>query len=491
MQEKNHDGFFDEKQEQDPQENLMDMLDDFDKQTPVQFEKGARVTGKIVRIAPEYAFVDIGAKNEASIKVSELKDKEGTLRTAEGEEIEAYIIAMSDDEIVLSKSLAGYNASTSELVEAMKKKIPVSGKVTGVGQAGLHVKVMGKRAFCPISQVEIKYVDNVNVYFNQTMQFMVRQVSERGRNIVLTRIPLLEQELDKELDALSAAAGTDKVFTGPITRITNFGLFVDLGVAEGLVHISQVSWDRSENLNETFNVGDKVEAIVLGVEKKKRLRDTKISLSIKQVQADPWTLVEQKFQPGEQVSGVVTRLADFGAFVKIAEGIEGLIHVSEMSWTQKVRHPKDVLETGQQIKVTVLSVDANKREVGLSLKDVESDPWRDINERFPVGSSVTGKVAGQAKYGYFVDLTEGVTGLLLNQKISSEKKTDVKVGEELEVNIDSIDLANRRIALSCGIIERKRNEAEVKAYLNEQKVESSTSSEFGEALLNAISKKKD
>ncbi|MBD3344565.1 MAG: S1 RNA-binding domain-containing protein [Chitinivibrionales bacterium] len=496
MNEKKHDDFFDEgKEKQSPQQDLMDLIEKQDrKSTAKTFSKGDKVSGPVIKLGSEYAFLDIGAKNDAVMKVDELKDESGEVPVKEGDTIEGYIISDSEGEIVVSRSLAGYSGSIADLRNAMNSRMPVQGKVTGVNKGGLNVKIMGKRAFCPVSRIDVKYVEDVNSYLGKTMSFVITQITEGGRNIVVSRIPLLEQDLEKALDKLAADAGTGTVYTGTITRITKFGLFVDLGPAEGLVHISEVSWDRAEKLEESFVPGQKIECVILGVEKKKRLQDTKISLSIKQVQENPWEQVAKTYSVGSQVHGEVTRLTDFGAFVKLTPGIEGLVHVSEMAWGKRVRHPKDVLSEGQQVKVTVLRIDENKREISLTLKDVDSDPWKNITVQFPVGSIAKGTVASRTKYGYFIDLTEEITGLLPNSNIGANKKGSIKVGDEIEVRIQSIDLERRRISLSYGIEHTEENAQEMEKFMKEQKkrpaASSKSSSEFGEALRAALTKKK-
>ena len=251
-----------------------------------------------------------------------------------------------------------------------------------------------------------------------------------------------------------------------------------------------------EKLEDEYSVGDEVKCVVLGVEKKDPLRDSKVSLSIRQAKGDPWLDVEQKFQVGSRVEGEVTRLANFGAFVRLVPGVEGLVHISEMSWARRVRHPRDVVQVGQRVTVTVLSVDPDKREIGLSLKDVEGDPWKDLPQRMPVGSVVRGTVASQARYGYFVDLQEGVTGLLVHGNIASDRKDSIKVGDTVDVSIDSIDMDQRRIGLSLGMKEKTEAEDRAKDYLREKssskaKGPSGSMSEFGQALKDALRERKE
>ena len=496
MHEKKHDDFFDETSTGiNPEKELLIMLDKYDKPAAAAVEVGAKVTGTILSIAKQYAFVDINAKNEAMIKIEELSDTSGAMIKKPGDLIEAYIVSVARGEILLSTVMSkkdGGRSGLSELVTAMKSRVPVEGKVTGVNKGGFNVRVLGQRAFCPISQIDLKRVEDPNKYLNASLPFVITQITEGGRNIVVSRLPLLEDGLNSIIEGLLLGVAEKKTYTGTITRITPFGLFVDLGEIEGLVHISEVAWERTYDLNEQFSAGQKVTCVVRGVEKKDPLRNSKISLSIKHVTDDPWNTVAQRFKAGETVDGRITRLAAFGAFVQLCPGIEGLIHVSEMSWAKRVGHPSDIVKEGQAVRVTVLSIDEVKKTISCSLKDLESDPWKDITQTMPVGSVKTGTVAQETKFGYFVDLADGVTGLLPFANVAPEKKETIKAGAALEVVIESIDEERRRISLSYGTLEARHNAAEVKEFLNVQggaARQSPSETALGAALKKAMEKK--
>jgi small subunit ribosomal protein S1 len=404
-------------------------------------------------------------------------------------------VSTSGGEILLSTVMSkkdGGRGGLTELVTAMKSKVPVEGKVTGVNKGGFNVRVLGQKAFCPISQIDLKRVEDPNKYLNASLPFVITQITEGGRNIVVSRLPLLEDGLNSIIDGLQQGMIEKKPYTGTISRITPFGLFVDLGEIEGLVHISEVAWERTNDLSAQFSVGQKVTCVVRGIEKKEPLRASKISLSIKQVTDNPWTTASQRFKAGETIDGRITRLAAFGAFVQLCPGVEGLIHISEMSWEKKIRHPSDVVQEGQAVRITILSIDEAKKEISCSLKDLDSDPWKDITQKMPVGSSKTGTIAQETKFGYFIDLAEGVTGLLPFANIAAEKKESIKTGAALETVIESIDEERRRISLSYGISESKQNAAEIKQYLNaqgESARQTSSDTAFGAALKKALEKK--
>jgi small subunit ribosomal protein S1 len=497
MLNKKDDRFFDEKNADDiASEELVKMIDASKKTVRTDIRAGAKVSGVITRMSAGYAFVDIGAKNEAMLAVSELTNKEGALTAAVGDTVSAFVVTDTAGETILSKSLAGRGgtAAVQELYDALNEKVPVQGKVTGVAKAGLSVKVLGHRAFCPVSQIEIKFTEDINQYLGKTMDFMITRITEGGRNVVVSRIPILEVGLEKKIDALAKTAEARFVLKGTITRIADFGLFVDLGDCEGLVHISEVSWERAENLAGSFALGQQVECIVLGVERRSPLRTSKISLSIKQTMDDPWKTVSTRFAVGQSVQGKVTRLMPFGAFVELVGGIEGLVHVSEMSWIKRVHHPSDVVSAGQEVQVVILAIDETKKTISLSLKDLSSDPWKDAEARFAPGSDVTGTVARKAKFGYFVDLAEGITGLLAIPNIASDKKDSIKEGGQVTVHIESIDTAQRRLSLSFGLAETRQTAVEIQEYMGRQesavvKPQAASSTEFGAALMDALKKK--
>jgi small subunit ribosomal protein S1 len=496
MLNKKDDTFFDEKNADDiASEELVKMIDASTTTVRTDIRAGSKVTGVISRLSPEYAFIDIGAKNEAILSIAELSDKKGVVTAAVGDSVTAFVVTDNAGETVLSKSMSGKGrtAAVQELLDAMNNKVPVQGKVTGVAKVGLSVKILGHRAFCPVSQIDLKFTEDINQYLGTTMDFMITRVNEGGRNVVVSRIPLLEAGLEKKIDALVKTAEARFVLKGTITRIADFGLFVDLGECEGLVHISEVSWERAENLAESFSVGQEVECMVRGVEKRSPLRTSKISLSIKQTMDDPWETVSSRFAVGASIQGKVTKLMPFGAFVELTPGIEGLVHVSEMSWIKRVHHPSDVVSVGQQVLVVVLAIDPIKKTVSLSLKDLSSDPWNDAATRFAPGSDVTGTVARKAKFGYFVDLAEGVTGLLATPNIAGDKKESIKEGAQVTVHVESIDTAGRRISLSLGLAETRQAAVEIQEYMSKQeapaKPQAASSTEFGAALFNALKKK--
>jgi small subunit ribosomal protein S1 len=493
MEDKNYDDFFDEKTVvENPQKELMKMVDTIDKSPDLDLEVGAKVTGKILTIGKEYVYVDIGQRNEAVLKKEEVTNNEGNVTVTNDDSIEAFVISTDNNEIVISKSLSGRKAKTKELIGFMKDKIPVDGKVTGVNKGGFNVSIMGRKAFCPFSHIDLKYIDTPNAYLSKTYSFVITQVENRGRNIVLSRLPILEKDLSAKIDALEARIKNKEIGKGTISKITKFGLFVDLGDIEGLVHISEVSWDRIENLKGTFKVGQTIEYIVKEIKRKEPLRNSKISLSIRQMDENPWIAVSEKLSVGSVVEGTISNLTSFGAFVQLFPGIEGLVHISEMSWGKRVRHPSEIVSKGQSVKVTILAVDEEKQSVSCSLKDIADNPWNDVTEKYPVGSKASGTVASETKYGFFIDLDEYITGLLVHTKVAKDKKGTIKKGDTIEVTIDEIDVENNRISLSFG--DTKAPEAAVvsskqSGKSQKQAAAKKSTSEFGDLLKAAMNKK--
>ncbi|MCL2220189.1 MAG: S1 RNA-binding domain-containing protein [Chitinispirillia bacterium] len=496
MQDKKHDGFFDEETPEDRKSDELKKMVLEGHQTPIKtYSKGDKAAGKVTRLGKEYVFIDIGAKSEAMIKAAELAGSDGGLDVKPGDEVSGFVVSLSGGEIIVSKSVTsgGGSADISALRDALNTRVPVQGKVTGVGKAGLTVKIMGHRAFCPVSQIDVKFTSDVNEYLSKTLDFVITKITEGGKNIVVSRVPLFEAGLEEQFKKFADAAGSNKMFKGKVSKIAEFGLFVEAGGLEGLVHISEVSWERAQNLNDTFKVGQEVEFVVLKVERKESLRNSKISLSIKQSLEDPWTKVSDIVKPGDSIQGRVTRLADFGAFVEVIPGVEGLVHVSEMAWNRRVHHPSEIVKPGQIVKVTVLGIDLNKRSVSLTLKDVSEDPWNGIEEKLSVGADVAGTVARKAKFGYFIDLFEGVTGLLVFQRMAADKKDSLRPGDAVTVQVESIDIDSRRVALSMGVAEANKETEETRQYLKKQdskpekKSDSGPSNtEFGAALMQAL-----
>lgn len=414
---------------------------------------GDKVKGTIISIGKDGVFLDIGTKIDGVAERDELLNEDGELAYAEGDSIELFVVGIDSGGVRLSRALSG--AGGLELLsEAFDKKLPVDGKVTGTCKGGLNVEVMRRRAFCPVSQIDAKYVENAEDYVGETFQFLITKLSEGGRNVVVSRRVLLEEEQKKAAESFLSETEAGAEVEGTVTRLAPFGAFVELVPGlEGLVHISELGWARVESPEEAVSPGDKVKALILSIEPGDKGK-MKISLSMKQALPDPWATFEDDFSEGDKVTGKVTRCAKFGAFVDITPGIEGLVHISELSYTKRVLNPEEIVKPGETVSVLIKGIDTENKRVSLSLRDAVGDPWLDVESKFQVGQTVSGTVEKIESFGLFVNLEPGITGLLPKSKISrSEKKAELdklKPGDSIAVVIDELKLAERKISLGTG-----------------------------------------
>ncbi len=434
------------------EESFADLFESYSAGMNEDIRVGDKIQGKIISISDNAAFVDTGTKADGIVELEELKDKDGELPYAVGDTLELFVVAANESEIRLSKAIAGIGGLTM-LKDAYANAIPVEGKVVQTIKGGFQVEVLKRRAFCPISQIDIQYVENAETYVGQVYQFRITKLTEGGRNIVLSRRDLLEAELQKQRKAFMQELAVDQLYTGRVTRLMPYGAFVELtpGV-EGMVHISELSWSRIEKPEEIAQPGDKIEVKILRIEPGDK--QMKIALSAKQVTGNPWDRVEHEVTVGEKMTGKVTRCAPFGAFVELVPGIEGLVHISEMSYTRRVLNPEEIVQPGQSISVLVKEVDPVKRRISLSIRDAEGDPWLDVEEKFTVGQPVTGTVEKLEKFGVFISLAPGVVGLLPKSVIKdsplAQRIESLKPGDGVEVVVANIQAADRRISLGLG-----------------------------------------
>jgi small subunit ribosomal protein S1 len=402
--------------------------------------------------------------------------------------LELYIVALSDDEIRLSKAVAGIGGFHM-LREAYEKAVPVEGRISETCKGGFRVEVLQRKAFCPISQVDINYVEDPSEYVGQTMNFLIITFEEKGKNIVLSRRTLLEREQAKSRKAFYETLQVDNMLDGQVTRIMPYGIFVKLsdGV-EGMVHISELGWSKVATPEEAVAIGETVRIKVISIEPDKKPGMLKIGLSIKQLSDDPWDTADRHFQAGDKILGKVTRCANFGAFVEVAPGIEGLVHISEMSYTKRILKPEDVVSAGETVSVLIKDVDIEKKRLSLSIRDAEGDPWVEVGEKYTIGQALQGVLEKKEKFGYFINLEPGITGLLPISKLGRSRKSSelekLKEGEPIPVIIEAINTGDRKITLIPGNTEDEQNW---------QKFSGDTGSamgSLGEKLQQAMSQKK-
>ena len=437
---------------QEDEESFAELFESYSAGMNDDIRVGDKIHGKIISITDKAVFVDTGTKADGIVEIEELRDDQGELPYAVGDTLDLFAVEVNESEIRLSKAIAGVGG-LSMLKEAFENKIPVEGKVIQTIKGGFQVEVLKRRAFCPISQIDTQYVENGDLYVGQTYQFRITRLAERGRNIVLSRRDLLEAELQKVRQAFMQELAVDQVYTGRVTRLMPYGAFVELvpGV-EGMVHISELSWSRVEKPEEAVNPGDKIEVKVLRIEAGHK--QIKISLSAKQVAGDPWERVGGEIQPGQKIVGKVVRCTPFGAFVELRPGVDGLVHISEMSYTKRVHDPLEIVQPGQTVTVVVKEVDSVKRRIGLSIRDAEGDPWLDVTDKFTVGQKIQGTVEKKEKFGIFITLAPGIVGLLPKSVSKESSKAarieTLKPGDALDVVVTAIKAQERKISLGLG-----------------------------------------
>lgn len=437
--------------EEPEEENFAELFEAYSDGMSEDLSVGDRITGKIIAIEKESVFLDTGSKVDGVVDRMELLDDNGELPFAMGDEIELYVVAANESEIRLSKAMSGAGGFDM-LRDAYESRIPVEGTVTESVKGGFAVEIMKKRTFCPISQIDTRYVETPDEYVGQTFSFLIKRFEEKGRNIVISRRDLLEQEQAEARKEFFKTLKIGDDLEGTVTKLMPFGAFVELvpGV-EGLVHISELGWSRVENPEQAVKNGERVRVKLLKMAPGEGNKPGKISLSIKQTSGNPWDTVTDTVQNGAKLSGRVTRIMPFGAFVEIAPGIEGLIHISEMSYTKRIHTPDEVVQPGQTVFVVVKSVDGENRRVSLSLRDAEGDPWADVESKYRPGQPVTGTVEKKERFGIFITLEPGITGLLPRSKITAAQDSAaierLKPGNPIHIIVDTVNLIDRKISL--------------------------------------------
>jgi small subunit ribosomal protein S1 len=422
-------------------------MEDWFSQEFSDFEEGEVVRGRVVQVHGGEVLVDVGYKSEGTIPLEEFT-RSGAIPKV-GDEIEVYLEAKEDDEglIVLSKDRADKIKVWDIVSGAYEKGVPVEGRVVEVVKGGLAVDV-GVRAFLPGSQVDLRPVKNLASMVGQGIRAKVIKLNRRRGNVVLSRRALLEEEREDRRRHTLSVLQEGMALTGTVKNITDYGAFVDLGGIDGLLHVTDMSWGRIGHPSEIFQVGDQVEVVVLHFDKE----TSRVSLGYKQRHSDPWEAVEAKYPVGAKVTGRVVSLTNYGAFVELEPGIEGLVHVSEMSWTRRVRHPSKLVNVGDQVEVMVLDVNKATKRISLGMKQVEPDPWGTIDERYKPGVRVQGKVRNLTDFGAFVELEPGVDGLLHISDMSWTRNIGhpsdlLKKGQPIETLILNVDREAKRISL--------------------------------------------
>ena len=421
------------------------------------FSEGQIVKGSVVEFNRDEVMIDIGFKSEGYIPSSEFEaTEEGLPQVQVGDEIDVYIVRRedADGQLVLSKKLADQTRIWDEIAAACDQGQTVEGKVIERIKGGLRVDIGSLRAFLPASQIELRPIPNLDKYVGTTLELKVVKLNKRRHNIVLSRRALLEEELTARKTELLGGLEVGQTRAGVVKNITSFGAFVDLGGIDGLLHKTDMSWKKVNQPSEIVSIGDEIEVLVIGVDHEKE----KVSLGLKQKTPNPWDGIEEKYPVGSTVSGTVVNIVNYGAFLELEEGVEGLIHVSEMSWTRRNVAPSKFVIKGDVIEAIVLDITKTSKRVSLGLKQLESNPWEQLEEKYPIGAKIVGRVRNLTDFGAFVEIEEGIDGLIHVSDLSWVKR-DVhprevlKEGDEVEVIVLQIDPAEQRVSLGLKQVE--------------------------------------
>ena len=415
------------------------------------FTDGEIVKGIVVDVNRDEVMIDIGFKSEGYIPASEFEAGEEDLPTVQvGDEIDVYIVRREDSEgqIVLSKKIADQTLIWDEIATAYETGTPVMGRIIERIKGGLRVSVGSLRGFLPASQVELRPIQNLEQYVGQTLEMKVISLSKRRHNIVLSRRAWLEAELVQKRSEVLNTLEVGQQVKGVVKNITAFGAFVDLGGVDGLLHKTDMAWKRIHHPSDVVSVGEEIEVQVIGINQE----NEKISLGLKQKTPDPWADIEEKYPVGSAVRGVVVNIVNYGAFLQLEEGVEGLIHVSEMAWTRRNVAPSRIVNKGDEIEAIVLEISREDKRISLGLKQLQQNPWELLEERSPVGSKITGRIRNLTSFGAFVEIEPGIDGLIHTSDLSWTKRgaaanDELKEGSEIEVVVLQIDAAERRVSL--------------------------------------------
>jgi small subunit ribosomal protein S1 len=412
-------------------------------------QEGEVVTGMVVQITSDYVMVDVGSKSEGQIPVEQFTDEKGELTVKVGDEVQVFLedTEESSGEVKISKSKADKIRIWEEIATVCDTEKTIIGKVVARVKGGLQVDI-GVPAFLPGSQVDLRPVRNFEKYIGENFEFNVLKYNRKRGNIVLSRRPLLEKQKDERKNMILRTIEGSGLFTGTVKNITDYGAFIDLGGIDGLLHITDMSWGRINHPADILKVGDQIQVKVLKFDEDKE----RVSLGLKQIQPDPWANVEERYPIDSQWSGKVVSITDYGVFVELEKGVEGLVHISEMSWTKKPRHPSKLVQVSEEVDVMVLNVDKEQKRISLGMKQLKPNPWDVIAERYPEGTKIEGKIRNVTDFGIFVGIDEGIDGLVHISDISWTQRIKhpgeiYKKGQTVQAVVLNIDKENERFSL--------------------------------------------
>lgn len=409
--------------------------------------KGEIVSGVVVTINSKDVVLNIGFKSDGLVAVNEFRDMPDLKK---GDTVDVFVEQREDEngQLVLSRKRAKTQRSWEMINEALENDTIINGFVKSRTKGGLIVDIIGVEAFLPGSQIDIKPIRDYDVYVGKTMEFKVVKINHEFKNVVVSHKVLIEDDLESQKVEIVSKLEKGQVLEGTVKNITDFGVFIDLGGVDGLLHITDISWGRIEHPREVLSLDEKVNVVVLDFDDEKK----RIALGLKQLSAHPWESLDTNLAIGSKVKGKIVTVADYGAFLEIIPGVEGLIHVSEMSWSQNLRNPQEFMKTGDEVEAVVLTLDRDERKMSLGIKQLTPDPWEKAAERYPIGSKHKAVVKNMTNFGVFVEIEEGIDGLIHISDLSWSKKVNhpnefTKVGEELDVVVLELDVENRKLSL--------------------------------------------
>ncbi len=446
--EEKSDSAVDEKPEITGEETMEELMGIYEESFK-RFEEGQVVTGTIIAVDKDYVLVDVGYKSEGRIAINEFRDEEGNVNVNLNDRVEVMVEVWDEEAetVILSKEKAAKVKVWDAIKDIYDADGTVEGVITSRVRGGFSVDI-GLPGFLPGSQADLRPIRNMDEMVGQTYTFKILKYNRKRSNIVLSRRALLEAEREKARAETLDAIENDKVMEGIVKNITEYGVFVDLGGVDGLLHITDISWGRVKHPSELFSVGDKINVKILSYDFEKE----RVSLGMKQLTPDPWSLAVEKFPVGSKVTGKVVSLTDYGAFVELEEGVEGLIHVSEMSWTRKVRHPSKIVSVGEMVDAIVLDIKPENRRISLGIKQTIENPWNVISEKYPVGTVIEGKIKNITDFGLFIGIDDDIDGLVHISDISWTKRIKhpseiYKKNDIVQAVVLDIDKSSERFSL--------------------------------------------
>ncbi|XPV76048.1 MAG: 30S ribosomal protein S1 [Desulfovibrio sp.] len=415
-----------------------------------ELEEGSIVSGEVVKIDKDYILVDVNFKSEGQIPAGEFKDAEGEVLVAVGDKVDVYVVNKDESEgtITLSRDKAKRMQLFDKLETVQEDDKVVTGRIIRRIKGGYTVDLGGVEAFLPGSHVDLRPVPDMDALVDQEFEFKILKINRRRSNVIVSRRVLLEEQRSELRGKLLETIEEGQIVTGKVKNITEYGVFIDLGGLDGLLHITDMSWKRIKHPKEMVQLGDELELKILNFDR----NGQKVSLGLKQLVDDPWENIAEKYPEGQKFNGKVTNLADYGAFVELETGVEGLVHISEMSWTRKLRHPSQMVRVSEEVEVIVLGVDPEKKRISLGMKQIKPNPWDVVAEKYPEGTILEGAIKNITEFGVFIGIEEGIDGLIHVSDISWTKKVRhpsevYKVGDPVQAKVLTVDKENEKFTL--------------------------------------------